>query len=473
MTIELKISRLEKDIAEEKDPIKKTNVLNQLSFELRHRERERSALLAEEALKLAEEKNNLKGIADSLANIGFNHIQFSRNEKALECLYKSIQFYQEIKNSKEIAFPLYMMGLENIRLSEFKAALEFLLESSKISDAAGDKLQEEKSLAKIAMIYSKFNDVENALSYAMKSLAYSVELGDKEHEGYVCMVIADIYILAQDFINSKPYLDRSLALRLEIGPLETAITYSAFGRWYQNQNMFEEALACHLKLTETVKTVNNLFAETRALINIAICYKKLNKMEEAEQTLKKALSNSETVRSKEMILEAHKILSEIYKHNNNSGLALLHYEKFHEMKEQVMNTEAANRLNNVQVMNKLESARKDAEIEKLRNVELKNANDELDRKNQELRETIDELTKAKISKLAITFTLILAVGLFVLSEVFLDPLVDTYSRNIWVGLSAKLFIAILLKPIESFMEKMMINIAMRRKKVVSAMTQLA
>jgi hypothetical protein len=41
MTTELKISSLEKGIAEEKDPIKKTDLLNQFSFEIRHRNREK------------------------------------------------------------------------------------------------------------------------------------------------------------------------------------------------------------------------------------------------------------------------------------------------------------------------------------------------------------------------------------------------------------------------------------------------
>lgn len=92
--------------------------------------------------------------------------------------------------------------------------------------------------------------------------------------------------------------------------------------------------------------------------------------------------------------------------------------------------------------------------------ELEVKHEEIKQKNIVLQNTIDALTKARISRKATTITLIMAVLLFILSEGFLEPFVETrtlqlgFSNNasFWIGFIAKGMIALLLKPIDYLVE---------------------
>ncbi|MCU0437991.1 MAG: hypothetical protein MUC49_08730 [Raineya sp.] len=98
------------------------------------------------------------------------------------------------------------------------------------------------------------------------------------------------------------------------------------------------------------------------------------------------------------------------------------------------------------------------------NAALDQKNQELDFKNKELQVTIDQLTQARAGKIATTIVLILAIILFLIEEVLLEPLiVDFVSTNQWVSIGIKLFLVLSLKPIESVMENVVLNYIYKRK----------
>ena len=105
--------------------------------------------------------------------------------------------------------------------------------------------------------------------------------------------------------------------------------------------------------------------------------------------------------------------------------------------------------------------------DKLQN-KLNNANEALAVKNFELQKTIDELTKARAGRRATTIVFILGIVFFILS----DGLIDIYiiptlfsgsANNNLVSLLIKGVFALLLKPIESFVEKRLLTLAYKQE----------
>jgi hypothetical protein len=95
---------------------------------------------------------------------------------------------------------------------------------------------------------------------------------------------------------------------------------------------------------------------------------------------------------------------------------------------------------------------------------LNRANEKITNQNVQLQETIDMLTKARIGRKATTLVLILAIILFILSEAIIEPQIDGYvGNNFWFGLGFKGIIALMLKPIESLIERMMINRTVKQR----------
>jgi hypothetical protein len=104
--------------------------------------------------------------------------------------------------------------------------------------------------------------------------------------------------------------------------------------------------------------------------------------------------------------------------------------------------------------------------DKLQN-KLNSAYEAVEVKNIELRNTIDELTKARVGRKAQTIILFIGLSLFVLEELVLEPIVDKATGNdIWVSLGIKLVIAFLLKPLESFVEGWLLTKANKKAPVV-------
>jgi hypothetical protein len=93
---------------------------------------------------------------------------------------------------------------------------------------------------------------------------------------------------------------------------------------------------------------------------------------------------------------------------------------------------------------------------------LDKVNGDLEARNNELQQTIDALTKAKASKKATTIVLILAVVLFLISEGWVDPAIDRLAGGVAIAMTVKGVLALLLKPVESFIE----NLILKRDKSI-------
>ena len=74
-----------------------------------------------------------------------------------------------------------------------------------------------------------------------------------------------------------------------------------------------------------------------------------------------------------------------------------------------------------------------------------------------LKTALNETKKAKVKSKATTIVFSIAIVLFLISEAFIDPFVETLTTSLIVVLSCKGGLALCLKPIEAFLEKFMLS----------------
>ncbi|MBN2237107.1 MAG: hypothetical protein JW729_06080 [Bacteroidales bacterium] len=84
-------------------------------------------------------------------------------------------------------------------------------------------------------------------------------------------------------------------------------------------------------------------------------------------------------------------------------------------------------------------------------------NEEIQRKNVQLEQTINDLAEAKIGRRATTLVFIFAIFLFIVSEAFIEPWIETYYNNFFISLGIKGIIALLIKPVESLVERTLLK----------------
>lgn len=95
--------------------------------------------------------------------------------------------------------------------------------------------------------------------------------------------------------------------------------------------------------------------------------------------------------------------------------------------------------------------------------EIQEINDDLQKKNVELKLAIDEITRAKVSRKARTYAIAMAFSLFLFSEL-LEQVFDSFLDNFWISFSSKVLLFALLKPIESFFEDFFLKQSMDKDK---------
>ena len=94
--------------------------------------------------------------------------------------------------------------------------------------------------------------------------------------------------------------------------------------------------------------------------------------------------------------------------------------------------------------------------------EINEINEELKINNQVLQETIDKLTQAKIGQKAQSIVLLIAILLFVFSEALIEPIIERNTESEYVGLLLKGLIALLLKPIDIIVERVLMKRTLRK-----------
>lgn len=126
-----------------------------------------------------------------------------------------------------------------------------------------------------------------------------------------------------------------------------------------------------------------------------------------------------------------------------------------------MNEEYAELLDQVKIITKI-SDRLQRKLDRT-NDKLNQSNEELNKKNIELEQTIDALTKARVSRRATTIVFIVAIFLFVLTEALIEPEIEKVVDNMWIGLLLKFIVAALIKPGEMLLEKTLLKRARKQE----------
>jgi hypothetical protein len=122
----------------------------------------------------------------------------------------------------------------------------------------------------------------------------------------------------------------------------------------------------------------------------------------------------------------------------------------------------ARKVKNVQMIFAAEQTRKE-------NAVIKKQKEEIERKNKELQETIDELTRTRVSRTARAITFTIAIILFILEDSILHFALNMVPENsYWLSMLVKIVIIFSLGPINKAIEKYLLHRIIKEKKSISA-----
>ncbi len=323
-----------------------------------------------EAEDIFQELNHIEGTA-WIANIrGSLYLQSGEYEKAFAAYRGAIEGFRLCEDKDGESLAIYLLGNLYLDLKDYKNAKTYHERSYYLADQMKEDTMLANSLTSLANDYHGLNELDKAIATFEQAIEKSVAIGNPNIEARAWNDLAQVY-------ETK-------------GEYEKAIDYST-------------------KSLEQRKLHGNKPGIITALLTLGKLYHKTHKQEQAIDFLQKSIELAETLNAKPKMMRAYQELAIIYKETEQPWQALAVYEKYMEIKAAVMGEETSSQLRNANALYEAEKSKREAEIERLRNVELKAAYEEIEEKNQHI---IDSIKYAKR-----------------IQEAILDP-VETVSKQI-------------------------------------------
>jgi tetratricopeptide (TPR) repeat protein len=415
------IANLEKKLIQCKnDDKEKASILNELSKAYLSNSPEKAIGYAEQALKLSEKISDNEEKAEALTNIGnpyqklcdynkalqyhlkalnvyelipdkkriaasYNNIgnlyqKLSNYDKALYYCLKSLGIMEESGNKKEIATALNIIGVIYWNLSSYDNALEYYLKSLIIKEEIGDKKGISASLNNIGLVYWNLNNNDKAIEYYLKSSKISEEIEDKNGISATLNNIGLVYWNLSNYDKALEYYLKSLKISEEVKDKKwIANTLNNIGIIYKNISNFDKALEYYLKSLNISEEIEDKDGIVRALINVARLFSKLKNFKKSLTFLERSLILAKEIKSKELLEDSYDAFTDLYTEKENYKKALEYYKLHSEVKETIFNEESSKKIAEMQTKYETETKEKEAEIYRLKNVELVKINMQLEK----------------------------------------------------------------------------------------------
>ena len=342
-----------------------------------------------DALMMANNIGDKDRIARANNYLGLFYMITGNNPQAIHFAEKAKAFYSKKRRTAGEAFALYTIGSVNYKTANHEKGLELLFESLKIWEEIGDKVNESKTLKAIGYIFEIFDDYDNAIKNYMRCMELSKEIGDKNGESNACNPLSGIYLKQGNLKKADELIELSIKLKEETGDLRgIAFAYYGKGKVLFEQEKYIEAEEYYLKSLHLHFEMGEPMGEGLTKRKLGQVYLATGLIEKAEIFTKMALEIGEKIENLDITYEAYLQLYDIAKIKGDIELSLEYFEKYHHVREKVLGMEISGKIKAREAIHNSQMSSKQAEIERLKNIELKKAHDEIEAIHHEITQSI-------------------------------------------------------------------------------------
>jgi len=385
------------------------------SFELCHK-------TGEQAWKLFEQIDDKDGVAAVMMMMGSNYRSLGELELALKSLLEGCQILAKTNRYQAFrSYGLYMLGGIYAETKQYDEALLDFGECEKVvmNLGKGNENMLSRIYNGIGVVYQCQKRYALALEYLNRSLKLTEEINSLPVKARALTDLGSYYFEMGDYVAASEYQQRALKIRTE-------------------ENIQSGAVTNMLLLAEIAR--------------------KAERPDEAIEWLTKALPIADELRVKQKMFQIHCLLSELYQVKGEMIKSLFHYKAYHNIREEVQHEDSEKKIKNLQKVFEAEQTMKENTIIKAQKVEIEH-------KNEQLSETIHELTITKVNRKAKALAFIVGIILIVAQDPLFDLVLKSIGENhYWISLGAKVVIILSLKPLELGIEKYLLRRIILKKR---------
>ncbi|MEO6303205.1 MAG: tetratricopeptide repeat protein [Bacteroidia bacterium] len=340
------------------------------------------------------------GRALALLNLGMgNFIVNNEFNKAVEQINEALSIFREQDDKKWIANALITLGIVNNTIGKTEDALYSTLRGITYYEN-GQNEGAEKVMAYyiLGTIYKDLKKYDEAEKNYLIGIANPV--GNSTWFGRIFLGLSTIYLVKEKYDEAIKMTRKGLdILKADKNKIGESRALNDLGIIYKKQKKYDEALVYFLEALQIRESHQIVRFAVSSYIEISALYNEMGDLKEAINYLKKAETVASEIKFQVKLAQIYQQIAEIYKAQGDHQQVLFYYEKLMKVNEDLYHQDTEDKINS---LTKELVKEKEAEIERIKNVELKAAYDTIEIKNKEILDSINYAKRIQFVLLANT-----------------------------------------------------------------------
>lgn len=303
-----------------------------------------------------------RGIAESYAVLCRCYIQYANFLQAIDYGKQVFVICEKNSLSYILAETCGNVGYAYARIGQYVDGLRYYLQQEQISIKHGYRKLEAAAYLGRGLIYSFTGDVQKAIRLGKTSLEIFREIGDRRGVLLACNNLSYSYIEAEQYQQALFYGFEVLEQHSErnIEDIE-AVVYTNIGRAYTEMKAFTIGKYYLEKASALSKGLHHAFVDLLVYWELGyLVYMQgdhIGAIPYLQTTIQKAVVQEQKLYQ----YKAHHILAKIYEQLNEPAMALAHFQRFHAIRDELVNLQNQTRLEVLEVEYTVESTRREME----------------------------------------------------------------------------------------------------------------
>jgi signal transduction histidine kinase/CheY-like chemotaxis protein len=332
-----------------------------------------SVALAKKALQISRKANDLLLVAKSLNQLSLFYMISGEYKRSVSVAKEAIRYFQTFNDERGIADAQYNIAGVYYKTDNYHLGLMNLIDSLAIYRKFNDYHNQARTQKSLGTIYEYFGDRKNAIKSYEASIDAAKKVKDDDLIANAYNPLSGICLKLNKVKKAWQIIQRSVAIKTKSGDVR-GLAFSLYGRgkvhaameqWAEAEQDFQRAMEIHKEMGERLG-LGMVYCKLGSL------YIKTNQLHKAKHILEKALQYSTAHNIIYIKFKSNYQLYRIYKAENNTVKSLEYLEQYLNEKETVINTQTLKIIENYELITKMETLEKAAQLEKERTRILEN-----------------------------------------------------------------------------------------------------
>lgn len=354
-----------------------------------------------QSFSLKREIGDIFGEARVLQNIATIHLSQGQFADAVKILNECKTIFENIKDKQGLSMVHTNIGAAHLRLGDYSRAMVNFESALTIQKEIGDTVGEARSLAYLGSTFLRLKDNQGAIEKYQTALELQKKNSDTSTISQTLLGLGSAYLEDEQYDNAQECFSQSLTYQQSAGDRFGAsrslgnlcriclqrLDYEKALEYLQQAMIFHKQLSDREGEAESLIYLGELSEKVPEQVLVFSGQYEMYSIDEISEVIyKQALGIAQDIGSKNIEQSAFSHLSELYEQRGQYKESFEYFKKSLEIERSISNTETSEKMAFLHSVFEAEQAKKEAEIYRLRNVELARLNNEIMRQSAMLQE---------------------------------------------------------------------------------------